>query len=798
MKHPGDMNLDKTVKQEETRYLNATLAAMQKAKDETINEIKRTNQNIDEVAKSWGDVRLKTETYSGIVETAMSIRQQQQMLSERENSKTLAQRRLVTLDKQLEKPYFARIDFSEKASDSGEPETIYIGLGSFSDGHDHFYVYDWRAPVASIYYDGGIGAVEYLTPDGTQEANVTLKRQFQIEDGVIVTLFDTEEAIGDAMLMNALSGESSTKMKSIVTTIQKEQNKIIRNTKSDLLFVQGAAGSGKTAAVLQRVAYLLYRYRGKLTSGQVVLFSPNQLFNDYIDQVLPELGEQNMVQMTFYQYTSRRLPKITVETLQERFEKDNNQTYQQFTALKGSLLMHQALLKYSQHLIHKDTKFRNLVFQGDVVISKQQIADTYYQYNENYGLGPRLEATRDHLMRQLTGRISSEMKKDWVDLAIENLSKQEYDELVGTGQVRLGDDEGDDAAANTRRAQLGPNAKEREFTSEKAERRFLANQIVVRALRPLVRQIRRSAFLNINAQFIDFLQQLPEYLDLSEFNLTKEQWHDHVAVVTKDLKQRKISLADTTLYLYLYDLLTGKHGERDIRFLFIDEIQDYTPLQLAFLKFSFPKAKFTVLGDLNQAIFTKDNAKNLQNNFANLFDSEKVEMVQLTQTYRSTQQITDFTKAILVDGKQIDAFNREGELPSVHVLTSEAEMLVRLQEQLRENIEQQDTTAIITKTLADAKALHAALKHAEVPVTLIQSENQRLAEGTIIVPSYLAKGLEFDAVVIWQANRSQYGHDSERQLLYTVASRAMHRLTILASGTLSPLISAIPNTLYRG
>ena len=138
-----------------------------------------------------------------------------------------------------------------------------------------------------------------------------------VEDGKIITLFDTDETVGDQMLLEVLDESSDIKMKSIVTTtIQKEQNKIIRDTKSDLLFVQGAAGSGKTSAVLQRVAYLLYRYRGNLSSSQVVLFSPNQLFNDYIDQVLPELGEQNMVQMTYYQYSQRRLPKIHVETLQ--------------------------------------------------------------------------------------------------------------------------------------------------------------------------------------------------------------------------------------------------------------------------------------------------------------------------------------------------------------------------------------------------------------------------------------------------------------------------------------------------
>ena len=785
--------LNNQIKVEETQYLDKTLKAMKKSLKTTEDEIKRTNKNIDSVSQSWGDVRLKTDTYSGIVETAASIRQQQQMLSERENSKTRAERRYVTLNNQIKKPYFARIDFSESVTDSGEAEAIYIGLGSFSDDENKFLVYDWRAPVASIYYDGGIGDVTYLTPDGPQSAHVTLKRQFQIEDGIIVTLFDTEEAIGDAMLMNALSGESSTKMKSIVTTIQKEQNKIIRNTSADLLFVQGAAGSGKTAAVLQRVAYLLYRYRGKLTSGQVVLFSPNQLFNDYINQVLPELGEQNMVQMTFYQYASRRLPKISVETLQGRFE--HNQTDSKINMAKGSLAMFNAVTNYANHLNRSDIKIRSLKFRGEPLITKERITDIYYQYNENYKLSQRLDATRDTLMRVLSSRIGTEMRKDWVELEIENLSKQEYDELVGAGKVRIGDDQENDAASRTRQAQLGEGPKAKEFGSEKAERQFLSRQIVTRALRPIARQIRRNSFLNISAQFVDFLRQAHLYFDLSLFDIAINDWHQHVEDVILSLKNKQLSLADTTLYLYLYDLISGKTGERDIRFLFIDEIQDYTPFQLAFLKFSFPKAKFTVLGDLNQAIFTKDNANNLERDFASLFDKDKVDHVKLTQTYRSTQQITDFTKFILKDGQTIDAFNRDGQKPEIYILDNQEAMLNQLRRQLDIHKRQQETTAIITKTRSEAQYLSEALKG--TAVTLIQSENQRLAQGAIIVPSYLAKGLEFDAVIIWHADNQYYGDESDRRLLYTVASRAMHSLTLLAENSLSNLIDDVPNSLYR-
>nr|WP_282570649.1 RNA polymerase recycling motor HelD [Fructobacillus parabroussonetiae] len=777
----------------EQEYLDQTLKQIDLAQLEAQEEIKKSKGSLSDVASGWDDVRVKTSTYSGIVETAMSIRQQQQAIAERQSAKSRAEDRYQTLAKQKQKPYFARIDFLDDAEGNREKETVYIGLASFADDDGRFWVYDWRTPVASIYYDGGLGRVDYMTPAGKQQADVTLKRQFEIEKGVIVTLFDTEEAIGDAMLLNALSGESTTKMKSIVTTIQKEQNKIIRNTDADLLFVQGAAGSGKTAAIMQRVAYLLYRYRGKLSSGQVVMFSPNQLFNDYVDQVLPELGEQNLVQLTFYQYASHRLPRFEVQTLEDRFE-HNNQN-EKIERLLGSLDMFKAVQAYAEDLNQTGLKVRNLNFRGNVLLSKEKIQSVYYQYNENYKLSQRLEATQESLIRSLRSQVGVQMKQDWVEMAIENLSKQEYDEMVGAGQVRLGDDQVNDAGDMTRLHQLGEGPKERTFASDKQERNFLAKKIVTQALRPLAKRVRRAGFININAQFVDLLRNLPNYLNLADYQISETEWSDYVADFLANLKEKKLSLPATTIYLYLYDLITGKHGQREIRYLFIDEIQDYTPFQLAFLKFSFPNAKFTVLGDLNQAIFTQDWANTLENDFASLFEADKVDFVELTQTYRSTKQITDFSKGLLTDGKTIEAFNRSGDLPVMKLAKNDDQAVQEVKAQLIQNAQDGEQTAIITQTLAEATRLAKQLE--DEKITLIRSENQRLAPGAVILPSYLAKGLEFDAVIVWQADAAHYQHDDVRRLLYTVTSRAMHRLTLIGAGQLSPMIAALPKNLYQ-
>ncbi|NLR08862.1 MULTISPECIES: RNA polymerase recycling motor HelD [Lactobacillaceae] len=759
-----------SIKAHEQEHLDTVVAKIKVAQTESKKRIDSAENDEAGIRKNFvNDLRIKTDSYEGILETALSVRQQQQMLAERQNSWQHATTELSTLKRLEKKAYFARIDFQEDPK--AKPETIYIGLGSFSDSPDHFLIYDWRAPISSIYYDGELGNVSYQTPDGEQTVDVQLKRQFQIEDGTIVTLYDTDQTVTDQMLLSALSEHSDTKMKSIVTTIQKEQNRIIRDTGSDLLFVQGAAGSGKTAAILQRVAYLLYRYRGHLTAGQVMLFSPNQLFNDYIDQVLPELGEHNMVQMTYYQYAGRRLPKIDVETLAQRFGESNTPAQQRINRLKGSLDFFDAVTGYADHLESTDMVFRNIKFNGKVFIPKEKIQEIYYSFNRNYHLANRLQATKESLIRILNRRISSEMRAKWVEEKIQDLDREQLNALYG-----------DDP---------------REFESADKEFQFLARKVVMQAFSPIRKAIVRARFLSINNQYVHMLRDIPKRIDLPAHHITVADWQASVEETIAKLRDHTMQLVDTTPYLYLYDKMTGKTGERDMRYVFLDEIQDYNAFQLAFLKYSFPRARFTMLGDLNQAIFTKENSRTLLQELSTMFDPDKTKVVQLTQSYRSTQQVTDFTKHILKNGEAVTAFDREGELPTLTVAGDEQAALQRVIAQIKQNNAEDETTAIIGKDLADCRALTEQLRAQDVAVTLIQSENQRLAPGVIVVPSFLAKGLEFDAVIVWHASASRYGADDERQLLYTICSRAMHRLSLVAVGEASPLLSDVPTDEYE-
>ncbi|NRO50307.1 RNA polymerase recycling motor HelD [Lactobacillus helveticus] len=750
----------------------------QKHLDNIMKQIKEREKSLKKSIKSaegeardlnshfFDDVKLDYDGYSTSMETALSIHQQQQLLSEREHTWQHSAKQLDTVERLEKRPYFARVDFKEQGEK--KPETIYIGLGSFADKDDHFLIYDWRAPISSIYYDGKLGEVSYNSPEGKITVDMTKKRQFMIEDGKIVNMFDTNESIGDQMLLEVLSEKSSTQMKSIVTTIQQEQNKIIRNTSADLLFVQGAAGSGKTSAILQRIAYLLYRYRGNLTSSDVIMFSPNQLFNDYIKNVLPEMGEQNMVQMTYWQFVARRLPGMNVENLFKQFEDQNSDT--NISKLKGSVNFFNLLTRYAKHLNKRGVIFKNIYFRDKKkpYFDKEKIKEIYYSYNENYNLANRIDATREELIKMLNRKITPEAKKAWVARTIEGMSQSELNELY--------------------------DRPDQEFESEAKEEAFLGRKIVLKALKGVHKRILHNHFINMRAQYLSFLLAVPKMVDLAKWDITEDDWLHHIDEVKENFKKHDIAITDVSAYLYLYDLITGRRTDYEMRYAFIDEIQDYTPFQLAYLKYNFPRAKFTMLGDLNQAIFTKDESRSLLKQISGLFDPEKTDVVQLTKSYRSTKQLTNFTKQILRQGEKIEAFNRQGPKPVIWGRDNDEKAIDVLVDVLRDNEKRKMTTVIITKDLASAKFVHEELSKKKEPTTLIATANQRLVDGTLVIPSYLAKGLEFDAVVMWGANKENYHQLDETQLVYTITSRAMYKLDVIYTGEKSPLLDVDPAT----
>ena len=459
-----------------------------------------------------------------------------------------------------------------------------------------------------------------------------------------------------------------------------------------------------------------------------------------------------------------------METLAQRFDSSQDPTTKKAVQLTTSLAYFKATGRYAKHLGKANMRFRNLMFRGKVFISKEKIKEIYYSFNNNYNLGNRLDGTKEALIKYLNHRVSVEMRSKWAEEAVQNLSKEQIDDLMDN--------------------------QPREFADENQQFKFLARQIVMKALTPVKRAIDHNLWLNINAQFIHLLRATPKLIDLDKFGISTTEWEAYVEKTKDDLRQGNISANGITIYLYLYDLMTGKKGQRDIRYVFIDEVQDYDAYQLAYLKFRFPNARFTLLGDLNQAIFTHENSRSLLRQLGTMFDPEKTKVVQLTKSYRSTKQITDFTKHFLTNGEAIEAFDRNGDLPTVIETDSYSTGVDSVVETLKKYQQEHDAVAIIGKTLNDCEKLYDELKRRNVKTTLIRTENQRLVDGVIIVPSFLAKGLEFDAVIAWNVNEQEYPDDSERQLLYTISSRAMHALTMISVGKVTPLLKGVPDDLY--
>ena len=344
-------------------------------------------------------------------------------------------------------------------------------------------IYDWRAPISGVYYNGTLGKVQYETPAGTQSTELVKKRQFTIKDGRITNMFDTNETVGDELLQAALGAQNDQYMHNIVATIQQEQNDIIRNTSSDLLLVQGVAGSGKTSAILQRIAYLLYHSRADLNADQIVLFSPNNLFSHYISEVLPSLGERNMRQVTLAGFLRRRFEGLQVETLFDRYEERQSEATAAHAAadfLESATVM-TAVRQYVHQLPVDQVQFANLTFNSQVFFSADHIRELYQRLPASLSAADRLAQLKNKLIRELQHRVREEAKKDWVAKALDELDVQQLHSLYGQQSV-------DD------------------FKDEEAQYAYLARKLAKRRLRVVADAIYNNYFIDFYNQYERFLR----------------------------------------------------------------------------------------------------------------------------------------------------------------------------------------------------------------------------------------------------------------------------------------------------
>ncbi len=733
----------------------------------------------------WDDVTVNFDNPDDAVETYASVKQQADVLSERERNHRHAQNQLSTWKRLRQSPYFGRIDFREE----GEPATerIYLGISSFLDeSEEHFLVYDWRSPVASLYYDYPPGPAQYETPGGTIAGTMDLKRQFVIRDGHIHSMFDTGVAIGDQLLQEVLGKHASTQMKSIVATIQKEQNKIIRNERSRLLIVQGAAGSGKTSAALQRVAYLLYRYRETLKAEQIVLFSPNPLFNSYVATVLPELGEENMQQTTFQEYLEHRLGKAfrledpfgQLEYVLTAMDQPGYDARIEAIRYKASFECMQAMDRFIEFLGQNGMVFRDITFRGRRLISAEYIREQFYSLDPALPIPNRLGLLTERLLDELKERARLERKKQWVEDAVELLDKEAY--MDAYHKLR----------------------KKKRFTGDTfddyaLERKWLAAMVVEQHFKPIRAQVKRFRYVDLPAIYRQLFASPEAILRFTPDNRPPfAHWSDACAQTAEKLDRRELGYEDATPFLYLKERIEGFRINTSVRHVFIDEAQDYSPFQFAFLKRLFPYSKMTLLGDLNQGILAHTIADRDFTQISALFGTEQTETIILTQSYRSTRPIVEFTRQLIANGDAIQPFNREGSKPTLTQAADTTELADKIASRIRLlEAAGHRTIAVICKTAEESREAFKAMSK-KLPIRLIGKETISFEPGTLVIPSYLAKGMEFDAVIIYNASHSQYGRESERKLFYTACTRAMHELHLFFVGEPSPFLAAISPDSY--
>lgn len=736
--------------------ISAQIESMAKAAEDAHRETRAVERNYSENAS------INRYEVDDIAESRAMIEQQRQLVSRAAESETILKHQLKTLKNLKGSPYFGRIDIQDPGED--KPESLYIGTSSLmNDDKTDFLIYDWRAPIAGVYYNGTLGRVNYETPAGMQTTDLKKKRQFTIKDGKITNMFDTNETVGDELLQAALGQQNDQYMHNIVATIQQEQNDIIRDTRSDLLLVQGVAGSGKTSAILQRIAYLLYHSRAELNADQIVLFSPNNLFSHYISEVLPSLGERNMRQVTLEGFIRRRFEGLQVETLFDRYEKRQqmgNQLHVIADYLESEQFM-TSIANYVKHLTIAELQFADIRFNGQVFFTAQHIKELYRALPDSMTAADKLVHLKNKLIRELQHRVKEEAKKDWVAKALDDLDLQQLHNLYGKKTV-------DD------------------FKDEDAQYAYLSRRLAKRRLRVIADAIYNNYFLDFYNQYNHFLH----WVDVPS-SISRREWATMILEFQDEIEYHRLALMHAAPLMYLRDLISGTGQNRSFQYVFIDEMQDYSTAMLIYLRHAFPLAKFTVLGDSEQALFKPlQLPETLLTRLGKALQARRPNLIALRRSYRSTTEITNFAKTLLPDGDKIIAFTRHGEKPRLLVRHSDDETNQALREETAKLTAKYETVAILTKNQEQATRVYQELhRHRVANLHLLNEHDSALPNGVLVLPIYLAKGLEFDAVIAADVSAKNLAGTDEIGMIYTMASRAMHELTLLSNGAVSEAIN---------
>ena len=683
------MNIEPEQLKQEEEYLKKTLAVIKELIENDDNSIKDRMAEIQEMKKYLWDNNAMlddAEIVSGMYNVNCDVSYTNENI-----------KKLMKLKKSLENPYFGRVDFES----DGFSEPIYIGINGIAKDLN-FYVFDWRTPIASLFYNYGTGPASYETPMGTISGNISLKRQYKISDEKIERCFNSDLNIDDEYLQEILANASSEKMTNIVNTIQREQNEIIRNVSDKYLIVQGIAGSGKTSVALHRIAYLLYKEKN-LSSNNVLIFSPNDVFSQYISNVLPELGEDNVLQTTFSDFASAYIRDFKeIESFTqfiERYYKSDSISEEEYktTKYKVSNDFKSLIDNYIERYRENMSFIKPIIINGKSI----KIADLNRLLKITFGkfpLSERIDRISEYICDQNNisykkyGKTIREKIKTIVNFDLD--VKKMYEDIISSDQFK------------------------------------------------------ECAGLKENA----------------EFKLGKQLKYD-----------------DLLPLMYIYFEMNGYPNNNSIRHIIIDEAQDYSLLQFYMLKKIFYTASFTVLGDIHQTInpyYIYDNLNDVNSIFEN-----KGRYIELNKTYRSSQEIIEFTNQILgLDN--VCSVRKDNAIPVTMRSVPKEQAVNQIMQDIefmRENGIKR--IAIITKNNAETLELYDKLKDQLDDINIIQQNAKAGIGNMVILPSYISKGLEFDGVIAYTDENHEY-QEKDKYLFYVVCTRAQHNLTVYNQKTL--------------
>ena len=581
------------------------------------------------------------------------------------------------------KPYFASIVFKDEEENT--IYNIYMSLTYLKDNNGNNILYDWRSPICSLFYDYEVGPASYTAPGGEIKGELKRKRQYKIENNILKGVFDNSLNINDEFLQSVLAEESSDHMKNVVNTIQKEQNQVIRNLDDNNLIVNGIAGSGKTTVALHRIAFLLYRLKN-INSNNILIFSPNNIFTDYIEDVLPSLGEKNTKQTTFDDYLSYQLEEFNeiesytdfISRYYKREEKDLE------------------LVRYKQ----SDTIINDLNKFLDDYISKAKFEKSITESIKN-------KVSVDELNNYLINRYDKFPLFNRIDSISEKLSETFY---------------------------KGSHKKKDSF-----KKLLVKSSNFIKPISEIFTMFFSSNYSKINTNVI--------------------------------LKKDKITYDDALIYSYIKGYLEGFPYENNIYQVVIDEAQDYNYLQYIIISKIFKKADFTILGDLNQNINPYYKYNDL-NKISKLLNGD-TKYIELNKTYRSSKEIVEYTNKIL-NLEHVSAIRKETSKPVI--IRKEDNLKDSLIQDLFNLTNEYNKVAVITKDEKEADKIHKLIEN-EIEISLVELDTKKYNKNLIVIPAYLAKGLEFDAVIVYNDRENTY-HKNERNLLYVACTRAQHELYI--------------------